>query len=155
MYIQETTGQERLIIAGAVGDAFISLERAHRMLYRLGGDNFGSSKQEGISADDAEDMGDLIYVIDDIIFNALLEYGLVTGESNLPGVEPHLIGARRAINAQQVEALKMDISRVERRMKSREKSDKVCNKRKALSVLPDEQAIPALEALLKEAEAAV
>ena len=155
MYIQETTGKERLIIAGAVGDAFINLERAHRMLYRLWEDHFGASEQKAISADDAEDMADLIYVIDDIIFNSLLEYELVTGESNLPGVEPHLIGAKRAVNAQRAETLKMDISRIERRIKSRAKSDEVCDKRMALLNLSDEQAIPALEALLKEAEAAV
>ena len=70
-------------------------------------------------------------------------------------MEPHLIGAKRAVNAQRAETLKMDISRIERRIKSRAKSDEVCDKRMALLNLSDEQAIPALEALLKEAEAAV
>lgn len=35
MYIAETTAKERLIIAEAVNDTFTSLERAHRMLYKL------------------------------------------------------------------------------------------------------------------------
>lgn len=57
MYIKETTGKERLIIAGAVGDAFCNLERAHRMLYRLWEDHFESREQKDIKAYDAKDMG--------------------------------------------------------------------------------------------------
>lgn len=66
MYIKETTGKERLIIAGAVGDAFCNLERAHRMLYRLWEDHFESREQKDIKAYDAKDMGDLIYTIEEI-----------------------------------------------------------------------------------------
>lgn len=57
VYIKETTAKERLIIAGAVGDAFCNLERAHRMLYRVWEDHFEDREQKDISAYDAKDMG--------------------------------------------------------------------------------------------------
>ena len=153
MYIKETTAKERLIIAGAVGDAFCNLERAHRMLYRVWEDHFGDREQKDISAYDAKDMGDLLYTIDDIIFNAVLEYALLTCDTSFPGLEPCLNGSEQALKSMRVHNLNDAIFKVERRMKSRTKSDEVCSKRREILKLPDEQAALALEALLKEAEA--
>lgn len=153
MYIKETTAKERLIIAGAVGDAFCNLERAHRMLYRVWEDHFEDREQKDISAYDAKDMGDLLYTIDDIIFEALLEYALLTCDTSFPGLEPHMKGAAQAVKSMRVHDLNDVIFKVERRMKSRVKSDEVCRKRGDILKLPDDQAAPALEALLKEAEA--
>ena len=152
MYINETTAEERLTIANTVGDIFTAIDRAHRMLYRLWEDHFESLEQKDISAYDAKDMGDLIYTIDDILFNAMLKYGLVTGESAIPGVEPYMIGAKRAARALRVEALNTDIFHAERDLKP-ELREKICRKRGDILKLPDSQAAPALETLLKEAEA--
>ena len=153
VYIKETTAKERLIIAGAVGDAFCNLERAHRMLYRVWEDHFGDREQKDISAYDAKDMGDLLYTIDDIIFEALLEYALLTCDTSFPGLEPHMKGAAQAVKSMRVHDLNDAIFKVERRMKSRVKSDEICHKRADILKLPDDQAALALEALLKEAEA--
>ena len=154
MYIAETTAKERLTIDHATSGIFGNLERAHRMLYRLWEDNFGDAEQKDISAYDAESLGDLIYTIDDIIFNAVLEYSLLTCNKNAPGVEPHLKGAGYAVQAMRVHDLNDAIFDRERRMKPKQR-DEVCTKRGELLKLPNEQAIPALEALLKELEGGV
>lgn len=151
MYITETTAKERLIVAGAVGDAFVKLDRAHHMLYRLWEDYFGEREQKDISAYDAKDMGDLLYTIDDIIFNVLLEYALITGDTSFPGLEPYMMGARRAAKSLRVHDLNTAIFNLERKMQQKQ-SEETCRKRGELLKLPDEQAVPALEALLKELE---
>lgn len=154
MYIKETTGKERLIIAGAVGDAFCNLERAHRMLYRLWEDHFESREQKDIKAYDAKDMGDLIYTIDDIIFNALLEYALLTCDASFCGAEPHMASAARTAKAMRVHELNHALFELERKLPSKQRNE-VCDKRGEIFKLPDEQAALAMEALLKEVRAQV
>ena len=149
MYIKETTAKERLIIAGAVGDAFCNLERAHRMLYRVWEDHFEDREQKDISAYDAKDMGDLLYTIDDIIFNALLEYALLTCDTSFFGVEPHMKGAAQTTKAMRVHELNHALFELERKLKPKQR-DAVCDKRSEIFKLPDEQAAPAMEALLEE-----
>lgn len=150
MYIQETTAKERLVIAGAVGDAFNDLERAHRMLYRVWENHFEDpERQTAISVDDAKEMGDLLYTIDDIIFNALLEYALITCDTHFPGLEPHMKGAANAVKSLRVHKLNQDLFDLERNMKP-EQREEVCRKRGDILKLPDDQAATALEVLLKE-----
>lgn len=152
MYIKETTAKERLIIAGAVGDAFCNLERAHRMLYRLWEDHFEEREQKDITAYDAKDMGDLIYTIDDIIFNALLEYALLTSDTSFCGLEPYMQGAAQAIKSMRVHNLNHALFELERKLKPAQREE-ICRKRGDILKLPDDQAALALEALLKEVEA--
>ncbi len=154
MYIKETTSKERLIIAGAVGNAFCNLERAHRMLYRLWEDHFESREQKDIKAYDAKDMGDLIYTIDDIIFNALLEYALLTCDASFCGTEPHMASAARTAKAMRVHELNHALFDLERKLPSKQHNE-VCDKRREIFKLPDEQAALAMEALLKEVRAQV
>lgn len=153
MYIKETTAKERLIIAGAVGDTFCNLERAHHMLYRVWDDFFGERKQKDITAYDAKDMGDLLYTIDDIIFNALLEYAMLTCDTSFPGLEPHMAGAANTVKALRTHDLNYRLFDLERNLKP-EQREELCRKRGDILKLPDDQAAPALEALLKEMEGA-
>lgn len=153
MYIKETTAKERLIIAGAVGDAFCNLERAHHMLYRVWEDFFGEREQKDITAYDAKDMGDLLYTIDDIIFNALLEYAMLTCDTSFPGLEPHMTGAANTVKALRVHDLNYRCFDLEKKLKPKQREE-LCRKRRDILKLPDDQAAPALEALLKEAEGA-
>lgn len=152
MYIKETTAKERLIIAGAVGDAFCNLERAHHMLYRLWEDHFDEREQKDITAYDAKGMGDLIYTIDDIIFNTLLEYALLTCDTSFCGLEPHMQGAAQAVKSMRVHNLNYALFELERKLKPAQREE-ICRKRGDILKLPDDQAALALEALLKEVEA--
>lgn len=119
------------------------------MLYRVWEDHFESLEQKEISAYAAKDMGDLLYTIDDIIFNALLEYALLTSDTSFPGLTPHMEGAARAVKALRVHELNHELFNLERKMKPKQ-HDVVCHKRGEIFKLPDEQAAPAMEALLEE-----
>ena len=81
-------------------------------------------------------------------------YRLWEDNFGAPGVEPHLKGAGYAVQAMRVHDLNDAIFDRERQMKPKER-DEVCAKRGELLKLPNEQAIPALEALLKELEGGV
>lgn len=105
MYIQETTQHERVIISQALDGAFNNVARAHRLLSRVWDDYFGMREQPDIPGHEAEYLGELLYAIDDIIWSAALEYALVTGEADFPGVEPHLRGSELAKKALEVDKL--------------------------------------------------
>ncbi|MDE6935666.1 MAG: hypothetical protein K2P26_08655 [Oscillospiraceae bacterium] len=154
MCITETTAEERLIIAGAIGDAFCRLNRAHRLLYTVWEDHFGAREQKDIDAYNAKNIGDLLYTVDDIIFNVLLEYAVLTCDTSFPGLEPHMNGAKQAMKSMRVHDLNHALFGLARKLKP-VRREEICRKRGDLLKLPDDQAAPALEALLKEAEAAV
>ena len=99
MYISNTTQEERKIIDHALDSMYDKVRRAHNLLGHLWDDYFGRRDQEDISSYDAEHLGDMIYLIDDLI------YALVVGDQDFPGVEPHLKGAEIARKAQEIEKL--------------------------------------------------
>ncbi len=111
-----------------------------------------SPEQKEISVGEAEHMGNLIDVADDIIFNALLKYALVIGDYNAPGVEAYLNSAECVRKATEVEELKCKISVLSVSSKQREA---IHQKSTAICKLPDKYAAPAFEKLLNEMEAPV
>lgn len=102
MYISNTTQEQRRIIDSALDGMYFKVRRAHNLLGRVWDDYFGTANQEAISSSEAEHLGELIYTIDDIIWSAALEYALVIGDRDFPGIEPHLRGAEAARKAMEV-----------------------------------------------------
>ena len=145
MYIQETTQSQRVTISSALGDMFDKVARAHRLLGRVWDDYFGELDQPDIPSMEAEYLGELIYAIDDLIWSAALEYALVVGDADFPGVEPYLLGSERAKRAQEVEKLNSMVFDLEKQMKP-EPREALRQKRAEICKLPDEQA----ERLLRE-----
>ena len=147
MYITETTQSQRVAINIALGDMFSKVARAHRLLGRVWDDYFGMREQPDIPSMEAEYLGELIYVIDDLIWSAALEYALVTGDPDFPGVEPHLQGCERAKKAQEVEKLNSLIFDLEKQLKP-EPRKALRQKRVEICGLPDEKAAILLRELL-------
>ena len=149
MYIQETTQSERVTISAALDGMFNSVARAHRLLNRVWDDYFGMREQPDIPSHEAEYLGELIYVIDDMIWSAALEYALVTGDRDFPGVEPHLRGAEAARKAMEVDELNARLFELERQLRPEER-DALCQKRAEACSFPDEKAKVLLQNLLNE-----
>lgn len=141
MYIQETTQSERVIISTALDGMFNKVARAHRLLSRVW-------DQPDIPGMEAEYLGELIYVIDDLIWSAALEYALVTGDADFPGVEPCLRGSELAKKAQEVEKLNSMVFDLEKQLKP-EPREALRQKRAEICKLPDEKAAALLRELLE------
>lgn len=148
MYIQETTQSERVIISTALDGMFNKVARAHRLLSRVWDDYFGMRDQPDIPGMEAEYLGELIYVIDDLIWSAALEYALVIGDLDFPGVEPHLRGSDLAKKAQEVEKLNSMVFDLEKQLKP-EPREALRQKRAEICELPDEKAAALLRELLE------
>ena len=148
MYIQETTQSQRVTISVALGDMFDKVARAHRLLGRVWDDYFGMREQPDIPRMEAEYLGELIYVIDDLIWSAALEYALVTGDADFPGVEPCLRGSELAKKAQEVEKLNSMVFDLEKQLKP-EPREALRQKRAEICELPDEKAAALLRELLE------
>ena len=148
MYISETTQSERVTISIALGDMFNKVARAHRLLGRVWDDYFGMREQPDIPSEEAEYLGELIYVINDLIWSAALEYALVVGDVDFPGVEPYLRGSELAKKAQEVEKLNSMVFDLEKQLKP-EPREALRQKRAEICNLPDEKAAALLRELLE------
>lgn len=149
MYISNTTQEEQRIIGHALDSMYDKVRRAHNLLGHLWDDYFGKRDQEDISSCDAEHLGDMIYLIDDLIWSAGLEYALVIGDPDFPGVEPHLHGAEIARKAQEIEKLDSEAFRLAQSLKQPELREAIHEKRREIAQLPDDEAAPRLRELLK------
>ena len=148
MYIQETTQSQRVTISAVLSSMFDKVARAHRLLGRVWDDYFGMREQPDIPSMEAEYLGELIYVIDDLIWSAALEYALVTGDADFPGVEPCLRGSELAKKAQEVEKLNSMVFDLEKQLKP-EPREALRQKRAEICKPPDEKAAALLRELLE------
>lgn len=96
MYIAKTTAEERLTIGSAVGPIFTNIERAKNLLNDIWLNYFGQAKPENIDKSDTIMIGDLIYIVGDILHNAITEYCLTVGEDWYSGVDAYISGAETA-----------------------------------------------------------
>lgn len=141
MYISNTTQEQRRIIDSALDGMYFKVRRAHNLLGRVWDDYFGTANQEAISSSEAEHLGELIYTIDDIIWSAALEYALVIGDRDFPGIEPHLRGAEAARKAMEVEKLDSEVFDLTKSLKP-EPREALLAKRREIAQLPDDEAAP-------------
>ena len=148
MYISNTTQEQRRIIDSALDGMYFKVRRAHNLLGRVWDDYFGTANQEAISSSEAEHLGELIYTIDDIIWSAALEYALVIGDRDFPGIEPHLRGAEAARKAMEVEKLDSEVFDLTKSLKP-EPREALLAKLREIAQLPDDEAAPQLRELLK------
>lgn len=74
-----TTRAERLTIAKIVDPSIFDIDTASKMLYRLWDDNFGMREQKSISAEEAEDIGNDIRAIHNLLYGAISEYNFAMG----------------------------------------------------------------------------
>lgn len=135
MYVSKTTAAERLTIASALDDVFISLDRAHYLLSEVKDSFFGDLEQKPIAAYDAEGIAVKLEIAEGIIFDAMLAYALTVGRGDFRGVSPHLESAERAALA----------VKVERQLTTAFHGVARTEERKRIMALPDEQATAILD----------
>lgn len=147
MYVEETTHEERVIISNAVSGTMWAIDTALRVLLDLQEEYFGELPQKEISSYRAEHLGRVIWLTTNTIRDALSEYYVAVGEADGCGADYTMRSAKRAQTVFETEALLAQLEERERKA-SPEKRKGIEAARRALCDLPDDQAIPALRALL-------
>ena len=109
MYIEKTTAAERLIIRQAVDSSFVYVMRAQRLLMRVLAEHFEDREQKSISANDAEDVCDILQAVNDALWWAETEYALTVGDEDAPGCRSSYQGAKRAMLVRDVERLRSKV----------------------------------------------
>lgn len=149
MVINQTTRDERLVIENAMYCIIAEIDTANQILLDLWERYFGTVRQHPLTESDAENIGNILELCNDKIFNALLEYALTTGSKDFRGVSPHVESAKHEAVVLAIEDAIREIEERERYM-SKEKREASIAKRVHLSELPDEEALPLLRAILEE-----
>ena len=140
MYVTETTAAERAIICNAVFSEMEVMDNALLELCDLRDEYFCFTKQEAISAENATCIARRLDMITSYMFGALLDYALTIGNKDFHGVEIALKSAERARTAIECE---------EANNKAISAGADV-EKLKQIRILPDQEAIHAFNALIKE-----
>lgn len=141
MYYTTTTAEERITIENALDGVFIDLERANRMLVALWDDYFGSQEHPKYSSE-WEDINDRCIVIMDIIRNAISDYKMTIADDAT--VKQFIEAAEKLQAAKAVHDARIMINA---------KYGKQCEPDEVLSAirsacnLPDDQALPLLQAI--------
>lgn len=150
--IQETTADERGLIADAVCPIMLNVENALGELEDIHDDYFMLAEQKPIEARDAERIGRIIRISTNLLYDACAAFGLLTGFDSWTGTKYALEQVAKISRTRRVDSLFDKLSKQERYM-SEEKRNSVCVARGMAMDLPDEQAEAVLLGLLKEAQA--
>ena len=149
MYIEKTTVHERVAISNAMTPIFFELERAESLLDSVREECFeGNGKIVHLAAD-AKWTHDMIDLVDDILRDAITAFHLTIADTFDDGAKYYLNDAKCAETAMKVEEALNRICDIKRglpedRCKSiSETMEKAVN-------MEDEEALPILEALIKE-----
>lgn len=101
MYVEKTTAEERRTIYGTVGNLFEQFETCSHLLQDIIDNNFGPENSDSIErALNADLFHDRLWIVQNLMFDTLLEYHLMMGEGDRSEVQVHLEGvdtARKAI----------------------------------------------------------
>lgn len=135
MFIESTTAAERLIIDRCVYGPMSYVARATQLLGRVLDNFFGDAEQKPINSKAASDIGDVLFAVQDALWQAETEYDLTVGSELSPGCEPYYESARRALLVRDVERLRRALP---------------CEDRKLYDNLPDAEALPILQELAKK-----
>lgn len=145
MHIWETTQEERNTIEDNMLGIVDRIDRAQRILARLYDDYFGLLEARNLSSDDFDRVGDVLFVVENEIFDALLEYHLMVG-SEFRGIGPHIESMKRAENVQRVQKA-AEALRIRRSASTSVEDASLLAAQREIEKLPDDQAAPLLEEL--------
>lgn len=138
IYIQETTADERGLIADAVCPIMDAVEMALGELSDIESEFF----------EDAERVGRTIHISTELLFDACAAFGLLTGFENWSGTKSAREQIERISRAFRVDALADRISKKEKHMDEEKRKSIIAARSKAQGMC-DEQAEVVLSALLK------
>ena len=152
MYIEPTTYNDRRTVHNIMAPLMTEIETAREIINGVWVDYFSMKDAKPFQSGNYEEIERLLRVAETTIFDAILQYALTVGDTELCGVSPHKDSIERMQSADRVNDLQKQLFDREREIGG-ERCEKLRARRNALSDLPDTEAIPALEALLKEATA--
>lgn len=110
MYIYKTTAGERLTIKNNLGTVFPDIMRARRLLMNVLSDFFEDAEQKRISQCDAENIGDILHAVNELLWQSELIYSLTVGDELAGGCNAYYEGAKRALLVRDVERLRFKLS---------------------------------------------
>lgn len=110
MYIYKTTAGERLTIKNNLGTVFPDIMRARRLLMNVLSDFFEDAEQKRISQCDAENIGDILHAVNELLWQSELIYSLTVGDELAGGCNAYYKGAKRAFLVRDVERLRFELS---------------------------------------------
>ena len=125
------------------------LERVHTLLLALWEEYFGTVRDHPLSEYETDLIDHQLYFLSDALFNIILDMALDYGDSGFRGVGPFLEKAKEAEKA--IECNKLVEKARKRQNAARTDWERTEYKARvdALAALPDDDAIPALKALLE------
>lgn len=145
------THAERVNAANISYDAFAQVETALDLLQAVWERNFDNSEQPDICGSEAAIIGIEILAVINFLFEAVKDYHLETGmASSFPGSRRFLELADEYRVYERISSIDKELFDVTRQL-PKDRQDAVLERRLHAHTLPDDQAIIALESLLKEA----
>lgn len=95
MFISRTTREERVTIETALDSAFLKIDQAEQLIYDLI-DAFLSDREQKRLTNAAQTIRNNLWIADDLLADAQLEYHLHAGHGDAPCVQQYLESAARA-----------------------------------------------------------
>ena len=96
MFISRTTREERVTIETALDSAFLKIDQAEQLIYDLINAFFSDREQKTLDKHDAQTIRNNLWIADDLLADAQLEYHLHAGHGDAPCVQQYLESAARA-----------------------------------------------------------
>ena len=96
MFISRTTREERVTIETALDSAFLKIDQAEQLIYDLIDAFLSDREQKTLDKHDAQTIRNNLWIADDLLADAQLEYHLHAGHGDAPCVQQYLESAARA-----------------------------------------------------------
>lgn len=150
MYIEETTIKERIAISNAIMPIFVDLERAENLLDTIQDECFEFKGGNTYLSANAKWVYDMVCIVNDILRDAIASFYLTIGYDDNNRAEYYFKNAQYAKTVLKCEETLDFIRDVEQSLPE-DRRRRVLEIRKKVDDMKDEDALPILEALLKEA----
>ena len=96
MFISRTTREERVTIETALDSAFLKIDQAEQLIYDLIDEFLSDREQKTLDKHAAQTIRNNLWIADDLLADAQLEYHLHAGHGDAPCVQQYLESAARA-----------------------------------------------------------
>ena len=150
MYIEETTIKERTAISNAVMPIFVDLERAENLLDTIQDECFEFKGGGTYLSANAKWVYDMVCIVHDILCDTIATFYLTIGDDSNNDAKYYLKNAQYAETVLKCEETLNRIRDVEQSLPE-DRRRRVLEIRKKVDDMKDEDALPILESLLKEA----
>ena len=149
MYIEETTIKERVAISNAVMPIFVDLERAENLLDTIQDECFEFKGGNTYLSANAKWVYDMVCIVNDILCDAIATFYLTIGDDSNNDAKYYLKNAQYAEMILKCEET-LDRIRDVAPSLPEDRRKRIDAIREKATAMKDEDALPILEALLKE-----